>query len=253
MLERFGFAALMLIGAAFFSLWILFRPFWIPAGSMKPALLVGDYLAVSRFAYGITGAQCPAKLCPLDWHLYRTPAERGDVVVFRHPVNGTSFIKRVVGLPGDRVQMQNGLLLINETPMQLKLAEDFVETYAPQGPAGYAPKCANAPVSAGEPCLKERQVETLPNGVQYSILNLKDGFIADDTQVFTVPERHYFVLGDHRDNSMDSRFPQQTGGVGFVPQENLIGKARWVLFSSAGASLWDISSWRSDRYFKEVE
>lgn len=254
MLERVGFAALVVLGIGLFSLLVLFRPFfWIPSGSMKPTLLVGDYLIVNKLAYGLSGAQCPLGLCPLDWSLYRVPPKRGDVVVFRHPVQDSDFIKRVIGLPGDRIQMTNGAVHINGAPVALEAAPDFVEGYRKQGPLQLYPTCSNRPVDEGGTCVKERWVETLPGGQRHQILNVRDGAFADNTEIFEVPEGHYFMLGDSRDNSNDSRYPQSNGGLGFVPQENLIGKARWVLFSSAGQFIADITSWRNDRYLQEIQ
>ncbi len=115
------------------------------------------------------------------------------------------------------------------------------------------PRCSNAPVGVGGVCEKERSIETLPNGVKHDVLNIDVNGYADNTDIFTVPEGMYFFMGDNRDNSMDSRYSQNAGGVGYVPAENLIGRADRVIFSSAGSSLFEVWTWRADRFFKAIE
>ncbi|MFV0359232.1 signal peptidase I [Tropicimonas sp.] len=245
----------LLIAVVFRTLF--FQPFWIPSGSMKDTLLIGDFLFVNKMAYGYSRYSCPFSICPisgriLDDTFFSGEPERGDVVVFRHPVNGSDFIKRLIGLPGDRVQMKNGVLFINDEPVGLEPAGTFDEVMEPQGSQGRPPLCANAPVGEGGVCQKERFIETLPNGVSHDILNIGNG-PTDNTPVFTVPDGHYFFMGDNRDNSLDSRVNQLARGVGFVPAENLIGRADRIMFSSAGKSLFFVWTWRADRFFKGVE
>ncbi len=240
----------LLIAGVFRTLF--FQPFWIPSGSMKDTLLIGDFLFVNKMAYGYSRYSCPFGLCPFPGRILGSEPERGDVVVFRHPVNGSDFIKRLVGLPGDRVQMKGGVLHLNDAPVRLEPAGVFTEVYERQGPAGQFPRCENAPVGQGGLCTKTRLRETLPNGRSHNILNIADTF-GDDTPVFTVPAGHYFFMGDNRDNSQDSRFPQAVGGVGFVPFDHLIGRADRIMFSSAGSSMLYFWTWRSDRYFKAIE
>jgi signal peptidase I len=184
--------------------------------------------------------------------LFGGEPQRGDVVVFRHPVNGQDYIKRLVGLPGETVQMIGGVLHINGQPVQMQDDGVFEEMMAAQGPQRLRPRCENGPVGEGGACLKSRQIETLPEGRSHPVLNIGRQS-SDDTPVYNVPAGHYFFIGDNRDNSTDSRVPQQAGGVGFVPYENLIGRADRIFFSSAGTSMLAFWTWRSDRYFKAIE
>lgn len=246
-----------------------FQPFWIPSGSMKETLLIGDFLFVNKMAYGYSYASCPSLIIPRfginidaedvcgafknnNTRLFGGEPERGDVVVFRHPVNGRDFIKRLIGLPGDEIQMKDGVLHINGAPVKIEPAGAFVELNERQGPERRLPRCSNGPVGIGGQCEKERFVETLPNGTSHTILNVTSQG-SDKTGVFRVPQGHYFFMGDNRDNSSDSRLPQTAQGVGFVPYENLIGRADRIMFSSAGRSMLFFWTWRSDRYFKGIE
>ncbi|MBN7785444.1 signal peptidase I [Ponticoccus gilvus] len=247
----------------------LFQPFWIPSGSMKDTLLIGDFLFVNKMAYGYSYASCPSIIIPrfgididakdiCGWadgdnsRLFGGEPQRGDVVVFRHPVTGRDFIKRLIGLPGDRVQMKAGLLHINDQPVTVEPDGQFVETAAPQGPQGLRPRCKEGPVGPGGACTKDKYIETLPGGTQHSILDIAmQG--SDNTSVYTVPEGHFFFMGDNRDNSSDSRVPNIAQGVGFVPYENLVGRADRVMFSSAGRSMLYFWTWRSDRFFHRID
>ncbi|MAC80366.1 MAG: signal peptidase I [Rhodobacteraceae bacterium] len=257
----------LLIAGVFRTLF--FQPFWIPSGSMKETLLIGDFLFVNKMAYGYSYASCPSVVIPRfgididaedicgftkgsNKRLFGGEPQRGDVVVFRHPVTGRDFIKRLIGLPGDKIQVRQGLLYINGDPVEVADAGVFEELMEPQGPQGLRPRCANGPVGDGGECIKERQIETLPNGVTHPILNIGN-LSLDNTGIYTVPEGNYFFMGDNRDNSTDSRVPQTAGGVGFVPYENLIGRADRIMFSSAGRSMLYFWTWRGDRFFKRIE
>lgn len=256
----------LLIAGVFRTLF--FQPFWIPSGSMKPTLLIGDFLFVNKMVYGYSYASCPSIILPrfginLDAktlcgvfdgdneRLFGSEPERGDVVVFRHPVSGRDYIKRLIGLPGDRVQITGGQIMLNGEPVPQDGARQFEELMALQGPQGLRPRCANGAVGQGGNCVKERAIETLPNGVSYSVLDISPQ-ASDRTGVFSVPEGQYFFMGDNRDNSADSRLAQTAGGVGFVPYENLIGRADRIMFSSAGRSMLFFWTWRSDRFFEAV-
>ena len=241
----------LLIAGVFRTLF--FQPFWIPSASMKDTLLIGDFLFVNKMAYGYSEHSCPFSLCQfIDGRWLGSEPERGDVIVFRHPVNGQDFIKRLIGLPGDRIQVKGGVLYINGEAAPQEPAGTFVEPFEPQGPMRGTPRCSNAPVPPGGACEKARYLETLPNGRRHDVLDIGPGPL-DDTAVFTVPEGHYFFMGDNRDNSTDSRVPPQYNGVGFVPYENLIGRADRVMFSSAGRSLLFFWTWRGDRFFEPIE
>lgn len=257
----------LLIAGVFRTL--LFQPFWIPSGSMKETLLIGDFLFVNKMAYGYSYASCPSVIIPRlgidvdaedfcgvfqrgNSRLFGSEPERGDVVVFRHPVTGRDFIKRLIGLPGDTVQIRAGVIFLNGEPVPQVEDGFFTETMAPQGGQNSRPRCYNGAVGLGADCLKQRLTETLPNGVSYSVLNIGDRDL-DNTGVFTVPEGHYFFMGDNRDNSSDSRVAQISRGVGFVPYEDIVGRADRIMFSSAGRSLLAFWTWRGDRFFKAVE
>ena len=241
----------LLIAGVFRTLF--FQPFWIPSESMKDTLLIGDFLFVNKMAYGYSRYSCPFAICPIEGRLFASEPERGDVVVFRHPVNGSDFIKRLIGLPGDQIQVKNGVLWINGPEVPQEPAGTFQEVYEPQGPMGNLPRCENAPVGQGGICTRSRFIETLPNGVKHAVLNIDANGYGDNTDVFTVPPGHYFFMGDNRDNSTDSRYSQTVGGVGMLPAEYLIGRADRVIFSSAGKSMLFFWTWRADRFFKAIE
>jgi len=240
----------LLIAGVFRTLF--FQPFWIPSGSMKDTLLIGDFLFVNKMAYGYSQYSCPFGVCPIEGRLFGSEPERGDVVVFRHPANGQDFIKRLVGLPGDTVQMRSGQLFLNGSPVPEVANGKFVETYERQGPIGSYPLCIEASVSDGQDCNKNKSIATLPNGVQHSVIDVSEGRL-DNTGVYTVPAGHYFFMGDNRDNSTDSRVPEEYSGVGFVPFDHLIGRADRVIFSSAGRSLFYVWTWRLDRFFERID
>jgi len=233
---------------------VFFQPFFIPTGSMKDTLLIGDFVFVNKMAYGYSKYSCPWAMCPIPGRILASDPERGDIIVFKHPVTKTDYVKRLVGLPGDRLQLQDGVLYINDTAAEQAPAGVFEEVFERQGSFGTVPKCANGAVGQGAVCEKPRATETLPNGVAHNVLNVDDyPGMPDNTGVYTVPEGSYFFMGDNRDNSTDSRFPQSAGGVGFVSEDLLLGRVDRVMFSSAGKRLVYFWTWRGDRFFKKVE
>ena len=216
---------------------VFFQPFTIPSGSMMPTLLVGDYIFVNKFAYGYSKYSLPFSPDLFDGRIFGSEPDRGDVIVFRLPTDtDVDYIKRVVGLPGDRIQVTNGVLHINGEAVPRQPNGGFTSDY-------------RLDPGSDVPIFRE----TLDNGVSYDTLDQVPNSRGDDTREFIVPEGHYFFMGDNRDNSLDSRFD-----VGFVPAENLIGRASVIFFSVGNdTSFREFWKWpanmRWDRLFKGVE
>lgn len=191
-----------------------YQPFNIPSGSMKDTLLVGDYLFVSKLSYGYSRYSFPWGPPLFNGRIFASKPKRGDVAVFKLPRdNSTDYIKRVIGLPGDEIQMKNGVLHINGKQVPKRRVGNFVARRE-NGLTYRIPKFE----------------ETLPNGVKYHVLDAEPNAPFDNTRVFKVPAGHYFMMGDNRDNSTDSR---AQWGVGFVPYQNLVGRAEIIFFSGA--------------------
>jgi signal peptidase I len=209
----------------------LFQPFNIPSGSMEPTLLVGDYLFVSKFSYGYSHYSLPFSPPLFSGRLFASRPQRGDVVVFRLPRDDSvDYIKRIIGLPGDRIQLIDGVLHINAIPVRRDRVADFAGV-SPCGPGA----------ADGHPVRVAQWRETLPNEVSYDTLQCAsfNGF-PDTTGVYIVPPGHYFMMGDNREDSEDSRFPD----VGYVPFDNIIGRAQMIFFSIArDEAAWEIWRW----------
>jgi signal peptidase I len=207
LLKALAFAAVIALSIRTF----LFEPFNIPSGSMFPTLLVGDYLFVEKYSYGYSQYSFPFGLVRFKGRLMESVPERGDIAVFRQPKQPKiDYIKRLVGLPGDRIQVRDGLLFVNDKPV--------VREYV--GPEQLE--------DTGRLASYSKYIETLPNELKHYIYEVSDNMPLDDTQEFTVPEGHYFAMGDNRDGSLDSRVQDQ---VGFIPAENLVGRAAFIFFS----------------------
>ena len=221
----------------------LFQPFNIPSASMYPTLKIGDYIFVSKLSYGYgkysfdfslgLGGREFISCCPIDFPgriVFADTPERGDVAVFKLPTDtNIDYIKRVIGLPGDSIQMQDGVLFINGQEVPKKRVEDY---------AGLSDRSPSTMVAQFE--------ETLPNGVTYRVLDTDPTGYEDNTEVFVVPNGHYFMMGDNRDNSQDSRYRDSEGKapVGYVPIENFVGRADIIFFSiSPDASLLEVWRW----------
>lgn len=243
---RAGFAGLieplLVIAAVTISTSAIAQPFYVPSGSMEPSLAIGDYLMVTKYSYGYSRYSVPFDLAPAsDTRLFGRLPARGDVVVFRLPAHSKiAFVKRVIGLPGDRVRMQGGHLIINGRALPLVSDGEGVVEFGD----GHA-----APVA--------RYRETLPGGADHVVYKMRWDGPLDDTGEVTVPPGHLFMMGDNRDDSLDSRVAIADGGVGFVPMENLVGKARWVLGSYDYLNMGLPANWitalRTERMFTRIE
>ncbi|WP_037493223.1 signal peptidase I [Sneathiella glossodoripedis] len=199
-----------------------FEPFKIPSESMLPTLKIGDYLFVSKYSYGFSKHSFPFSAGPFEGRILEDMPERGDVAVFKKPIGEPiDYIKRIVGLPGDKLQMINGVLYINGEAVVKERIDDYVDR-------DYY----------GNVRRIRRHKETLPGGKSYITIDMNPSGSADNTEVYTVPEGHVFAMGDNRDNSTDSRFLSQ---VGYIPLENLVGRAEVIFFSVEGdVSIWEI-------------
>lgn len=241
---------LALIALAFRS--FVYSPFSIPSESMLPRLMIGDYFVASKWPYGYTRYSLPLNAPLIPGRILGNLPDRGDVVVFKHPIDKVDYIKRVMGLPGDSVEMRDGVFVLNGEPVRKEQAADFVQPVDPHlidaaRLAGRQSPCAwggveEARPDGGRQCRYMRFRETLPSGVSYEVLDF--GTTDKDTWgPRIVPDGHVFMMGDNRDNSQDSRFPARPGGgVGWVPLDHLVGRASVMVWSTDGNAEW-IKPW----------
>jgi len=211
------------------------EPFNIPSGSMKPNLLVGDFIFVTKWSYGYSKHSLPFSIPLIPKKIFSNIPNRGDIVVFKTPEdNRTDYIKRVIGLPGDKIRVTNGEIYLNENKILRKKLNDFIDNDK------------NAFIK------RIRKYLEYHDDLTFEVLDIMDDGIADNTKLFLVPEGHFFVMGDNRDNSQDSRFKT----VGFIPIENLVGKARFIFFSLENSRFLEIWKWpksiRGNRIFKKI-
>ena len=211
------------------------EPFNIPSGSMKPNLLVGDFIFVTKWSYGYSKHSLPFSIPLIPKKIFSKIPNRGDIVVFKTPEdNRTDYIKRVIGLPGDKIRVTNGEIYLNENKILRKKLNDFIDNDK------------NAFIK------RIRKYLEYHDDLTFEVLDIMDDGIADNTKLFLVPEGHFFVMGDNRDNSQDSRFKT----VGFIPIENLVGKARFIFFSLENSRFLEIWKWpksiRGNRIFKKI-
>ena len=211
------------------------EPFNIPSGSMKPNLLVGDFIFVTKWSYGYSRHSLPFSIFLIPKKIFSKMPIRGDIAVFKTPEdNRTDYIKRVIGLPGDKIRVKNGVVYLNQNKISRKKLIDFIDNDN------------NAFIK------RVRKYEEYYDNLNFEVLDIMDDGIADNTELFSVPEGYFFVMGDNRDNSQDSRFKT----VGFIPLENLVGKARFIFFSLENSRFLEIWKWpkaiRGSRIFKKI-
>jgi signal peptidase I len=224
----------------------LVAPFSIPSGSMLPTLYIGDYLLVAKWPYGFSRYSFPFGFPPIHGRLFAHLPKRGDVVVFRHPSENVDLIKRVIGLPGDTVEVKGGELTLNGQPLPRQELPPFAMPVSPNSPYKVVPPATPIVVAVNgrASCLYPAYLETLPGGPAYTVLDQVDSAEADDFPATKVPAGHLFLMGDNRDDSLDSRFPPSRGGIGMVPVENLVGRGLVTFWSTDGSSsYWKPWTW----------
>ena len=215
-------------------------PFNIPSGSMLPTLYIGDYLVVSKWPYGYSRYSFPFAFPAFEGRLFTRLPSRGDVVVFRHPTEDADLIKRVIAVPGDTIAVRGGRVILNGRLLPREPLPPAKVTVSANSPCRTVPPATPFVVSVGghAACLYRAYLETLPGGPSFTVLDQLEHGPADDFPATRVPAGHVFLMGDNRDDSLDSRFPDYEGGIGMVPVENLIGRASFTFWSTDGSASW---------------
>jgi signal peptidase I len=223
---------------------LLFSAFYIPSGSMVPTLYIGDYLFVAKWPYGYSRYSFPLQIPSFEGRIFSHLPKRGDVIVFRHPVENADLIKRVIGLPGDRIEVRGGWLVLNGHPVQRQALGLVQVRVSPNSPCRkLTPMGVSFSRPANGSCAYPGFLETLPGGPSYTVLDQTDK-VGDDFPETSVPDGFVFVMGDNRDDSLDSRFQPMEGGVGFLPVENIVGRATVTFWSTDGSSsYWKPWTW----------
>lgn len=236
--ETTRFLLVLFVAAVLLRTFVM-APFMIPSGSMLPRMMIGDYLFVAKWPYGFSRYAFPFGIAGFSGRLWSAEPRRGDILIFHHPASGQDYVKRLIGLPGDTVQVHGGVLVLNGHPVPKVRIADFLMEASPNSPCRYVGNYAPAPtVEKGRSfCRYPRFRETLPDGRSYEVLDQVDG-PADETPLYRVPAGNYFVMGDNRDDSADSRFSPAVGGVAFLPADNLIGRPLFTFYSTDGSAEW---------------
>lgn len=217
---------------------LVLQPFYIPSSSMLPSLYIGDYLLVAKWPFGYSRYSFPLSIPTFKGKVLGSLPNRGDVVVFRHPTEHSDLIKRVIGLPGDLVELRAGRLILNGHLVERRQLQDAAVVISSNSPCRVAPGAVPKlkVVEQHPACAYHAFLETLPGGQSYKVLDQVEGAPADDFPATRVPSGHLFLMGDNRDDSLDSRYPPQNGGVGMLPTENLIGRALVTFWSTDGSA-----------------
>lgn len=235
------FKSLLIIALAAWALRsLVVAPFNIPSGSMLPTMWVGDYLFVSKWPYGYSSASFPFEFPPFEGRILDSRPERGDVVVFEGP-EGQDVVKRVMALPGDTIAVDRGQVVLNGQPVRRERLPDFLMPISPNSPCRVVPPATQMTRLGqdGMPaCVYPQYRETLPDGPSYEVLDQVDTSFADNFGPVRIPQGHIFVMGDNRDDSLDSRYPTIAGGMGFVPLDRVVGRAERAFWSTDGSASW---------------
>lgn len=233
----FAWFVIKLVLAVLIFRTFIFSPFTIPSESMLPVLMKGDYLLASKWSYGYSRYSLPSNFPLIPGRILAGQPERGDIVIFKHSITEEDYIKRVIGLPGDTVALRNGQVILNGQPLPLS---DAAKTAIPLSDNTdchpFATVTRNS--DGGGQCVYTSRIETLPNDRTHPIIDLGPS-PEDNREAVIVPQGHLFLMGDNRDNSLDSRFPATVGrGIGIVPQTHLVGRASIILWSTDGGAEW---------------